>query len=312
MTNAPPPLVSVCVCTYKRPMLLAKLLDSLASQAIEDNFTYEVVVVDNDKTGSARVVAEAAQKRYPGLALTYAIEHIQGISYARNRTVALGRGEFLAFIDDDEQASPRWLFNLFETMNRHQADAVFGPVLAEYPPGTSKWMIKSRLFERPRYANGTRLTSSDGRTGNALVGAEWATRRKPAPFDSQLAHSGGEDYDFFKWMASEGGRLVWSDTATVSEIVPQQRQSLKFILERRFRASLTYWRGINMQRSHWRSIPEAFAGATGGVLFAVLGLLAIPFGFHLSARCWVKSMNGFGRVAALTSLRPIGYGEIHD
>ena len=60
MTNAPPPLVSVCVCTYKRPMLLAKLLDSLASQAIEDNFTYEVVVVDNDKTGAARGVATSA------------------------------------------------------------------------------------------------------------------------------------------------------------------------------------------------------------------------------------------------------------
>ena len=57
--------MSVCVCTYKRPVLLAKLLDSLASQAIEDNFTYEVVVVDNDKTGAARVVVEAAQKDIP-------------------------------------------------------------------------------------------------------------------------------------------------------------------------------------------------------------------------------------------------------
>lgn len=307
-----PPLVSVCVCSYKRPALLAELLASLAAQASRGAFRYEIVVADNDRQGSARAAVEGARAAHPGLHIVYGIAPEQGLSQARNRSVALASGALLAFIDDDERAAPNWLAELFETLERHGADAVFGPVLPDYPPDTPAWVMRSRLFERPRHASGTRLTSGDARTSNALVRAHWARRRQPAPFDLRFAHSGGEDHDFFRWMEDEGARLVWCDSAAVSERVPPERQRLAYLLARRFRASVTYWRGENARRPAWRALAQAFVGAAGGLLLALLGLLVAPLGRHLAARVWVKSANGFGRVAALTALRPVGYGERHD
>ncbi|TMQ30283.1 MAG: glycosyltransferase family 2 protein, partial [Nitrospirae bacterium] len=45
--------ISVCVCTYKRPAMLATLLHALRLQDTGGAFTYSVVVVDNDHTASA-------------------------------------------------------------------------------------------------------------------------------------------------------------------------------------------------------------------------------------------------------------------
>ena len=45
--------ISVCICTFKRPEMLAKALESVISQVTASEFSYEVVVVDNDSQRSA-------------------------------------------------------------------------------------------------------------------------------------------------------------------------------------------------------------------------------------------------------------------
>lgn len=40
--------ISVCICTFKRPSLLLRLLKELAGQETQGLFTYSIVVVDND------------------------------------------------------------------------------------------------------------------------------------------------------------------------------------------------------------------------------------------------------------------------
>ncbi len=299
------PLISVCVCTYHRPQLLTLLLTSLTTQEL-DNFRFEVVVVDNDSAGSARFAVDQARESFPMLDIHYDIEPLQGISFARNRTVRLAKGEYLAFIDDDETASPRWLAYMLESLIAQNADAVFGPILPEYPEGTPNWVIKSNYFTRPRYPTGTSIGSRDARTGNALIKNLWV--RQPECFDLKLAWSGSEDQEYFKWVESSGGRFIWCDHATVSEIVPQSRQSLRFMLERRFRASVTYWRSINLNRPRWQAILEALVGAMGGLIYCLLGLVILPLGLGKSVRFWVKGMNGFGRIAALSRVQLVGYG----
>lgn len=311
MTSVSPPLISVCVCTYHRPHLLEKLLVSLATQGTDDQFEIEIVVVDNDRSGSAREVATLTQERFPQLRLTYAIEPAQGISHARNRTVALAAGEYLAFIDDDEYAEPDWLLALFETLRQHAADGAFGPVLPLFPRDSPTWARKSGQFNRVRYATGTRITSGDGKTGNALIDTRWARRRKPEPFDPSLARSGGEDHDFFVWMEASGARLFWCDTALVYEEVPPARLTITSVLERRFRASVTYWRSTNEHRPTWEIGLSALQGALGGTLFFLMGFAALPLGLHLTLRMWVKGINGYGRMAALSRIHLVGYGEKH-
>ena len=306
MTEQNPPEVSVCVCTYKRPELLLQLLESLARQTFP-LASFEVIVVDNDKSASASQAIMQTAQRYPALAVRYEIEPTQGIAYARNKTVALAAGRLLAFIDDDEWAVSHWLSDLVESMAKLEVDAVLGPVIPQYPARTPGWVIRSRFFERPRFATGTFIGSETCRTGNALVKASWVKSRQPLPFDERLAQSGGEDSDLFKWLEEQGGKFIWCDTAVVHEEVPLTRQTLSFMLKRGLRVSTTYWQNVNRSRSKTRAVAEAVLGAGIGIGFAVLGLCIFPAGLHRTVRSWVISAKGFGRVIALADTQLVGY-----
>jgi len=82
------PHISVCICTFKRPALLAKLLKGAFEQQTDGKFTFSVVVVDNDRLGSARETVE----RFGSERIRYVIEPEQSIALARNRAMANASG----------------------------------------------------------------------------------------------------------------------------------------------------------------------------------------------------------------------------
>jgi hypothetical protein len=47
-TNSGKVHVCVCICTFRRPLLLKRLLEALEKQQTENAFTFSVVVADND------------------------------------------------------------------------------------------------------------------------------------------------------------------------------------------------------------------------------------------------------------------------
>ncbi|MBA2659535.1 MAG: glycosyltransferase family 2 protein [Nitrosospira sp.] len=294
--------VSVCVCTYRRPYLLAMLLDSLAAQNFGEPF--EVIVVDNDSADGGAEAFESAKKQHPELNIRYAVESQKGISFARNTAVSLAAGDFLAWIDDDETAVENWLTSLWKTRLQCDADAVFGPVVPVFPKGSPSWPRRSGIFERPRHLTGTRIDAREARTGNALVKASWLRTLAP-PFDIRFANTGGEDYDFFARMENQGARFEWCDEAEVFEMVPFERQRLGWVLERRLRGSVHYWRSRSVSRGRM-----TIRVSTGGVVFVVFclaGIIAAPFSFHRAVRLWCRAMGGLGRAVAITGLRWRGY-----
>lgn len=300
------PAVTVCVCTYRRPELLAALLDSLAAQTLAKH-RFEVVVVDNDKAQTGRAVIDRFREEQPQMSLRYESESRQGISFARNRTVAMANGERLAFIDDDETASPLWLEELSRVLDEGAFDAVLGPVLPVYPEGTPDWVRKSRFFERRRHADGAIVGSDNGRTSNAMVKAAIAKSRQPHTFDPLLARSGGEDHDFFRWIEAHGGRLGWADQAIVQEVVPATRQSLSFMLERSLRQSTVYWRGRYAAAPRMFGCMQALKGLAGACVFGILGSVAVVRGLDRAARYWVLGAKGLGRVLAMSNVHLKGY-----
>ena len=121
------PKVTVGVCTYRRPELLRLTLESLMQQTLPAS-DFEVVVVDNDTERSAQALVESLTSRPHGPTLRYFVEPGRGVSHVRNQCVAQARGDWLAFIDDDEEARPDWLSQLLSAQQRYSADVVLGPV----------------------------------------------------------------------------------------------------------------------------------------------------------------------------------------
>src|SRR5947207_1635746 len=102
------PHIDVCVCTYRRPEMLRKLLGALEPQQTGGLFSYAIVVADNDYAESGRSVTREFADRLH-IPVTYCVEPKQNIALARNRALEDTCGDFVAFIDDDEFPTEQWL-----------------------------------------------------------------------------------------------------------------------------------------------------------------------------------------------------------
>jgi len=220
---------TVCIATHKRHLGLERLLDSLTSQKGASPF--EVVVVDNDQKKSAQKVALRFRDKIP---LTYLVEPVRGIARTRNRAVAISQSPFLAFIDDDEWATPGWLAALECGQNRSAADVVIGRVEIEFDPEVSELVRRCGLFDPSPLPDGAIVPSHLTRTSNAFVRRE-ALPDKAAPFSTRFDLTGGEDVHLFRRMIESGARVVASTRAVVFEYRPVSRANVNWIFRRAMR-----------------------------------------------------------------------------
>ena len=116
--------VSVCIATYRRPRGLARLLESLMRQKLPPGLSLEIVVVDNDASGSALSVADA--RREGPHPVRYFVEPRRNIAHARNCALREALGRWIAFIDDDEVAGEDWIASYWAMSERFDADGFFG------------------------------------------------------------------------------------------------------------------------------------------------------------------------------------------
>ena len=98
MTSKNMPTVSASIPTYNRGRTVLRALRSVYAQRIPVN---EVIVIDD---GSSDDTAERIQTEFPGVNLICQAQH--GVSHARNRGIDAARGEWLAFLDSDDEWLP--------------------------------------------------------------------------------------------------------------------------------------------------------------------------------------------------------------
>lgn len=230
--------VSICVCTFRRPDQLSGLLDALLSQSALAR-VLEIVVVDNDPLRSAKPVLDrrAGRSVVPVVALSC---EEPNISLARNMAVHNARGQWIAFIDDDEVPVRTWLESLLDLSGRLAADAVFGPVVAVYGDRIPDWVVRGRFFDRRRLPTGSEVTRHDVRSGNVLVRRDLLLSL-PGPFDAAFGKTGGEDTLLFTWLLQRGHvRFVWCDEAVVHEPVEPSRATVRWLLMRSYRGGQSF------------------------------------------------------------------------
>jgi succinoglycan biosynthesis protein ExoM len=283
--------VTVCVCTYRRPALLARLLDSLEGLESDGSFTWSAVVVDNDADQSARATAERPRRIECG----YFTEPEKNIAKARNRTLAHAHGEFVAFLDDDEFPVPGWLAHMLATCARTGADGVLAPVEPHFESAPPEWLVKSGVFHRPRHRTGTRIGLSDARTGNVLM-KRAVIAGDAEPFDTRFGN-GGEDVDFFRRKMAAGKSFVWCDEAIAWESVPPARATPAYFLRR---ALLRGQNSIRQRSARARKILISLVALPAYTL--LIPVLALG-GRHVVMPWLIKWCDHFSRVLAVVGVR---------
>jgi len=178
--------VTAIIPTCRRPLLLERALRSIAAQKQPPT---EVIVVD-DAGGrylntTRRTVEQCGLKRVCVVANT----HAKGASGARNTGAALGRGELLAFLDDDDEWLPFYLDKALAQFDSRGLDMVCTDLVYRFDDGS----------ERPGKKAPQRLVPELFLTRNpGLIGSNFILRRalyrKLGGFDESLLTL--EDMDF--------------------------------------------------------------------------------------------------------------------
>ena len=304
--------VAICVVTYKRPLGLKRLLRSLQDLKFykSNSPDLQIVVVDNDDSNPVEEVVYSLEKDF-SIPVNYEIESKRGIASARNRAVQLAdEMDFIAFIDDDEVADPRWLDELLDTQKTFGADVVNGPVIPRFEQPAPAWVLRGGFYNRRRLPTGTKVTWAN--TGNVLIKARWL-RAVPGPFNEKLNLSGGSDTLLFSQVYRLGAKMVWSDEAIVGEFNPPSRVSANWILRRAFRGGVF--------NSVWEILLDA--SLIVKMIRAVKSIIHILFGFVILIPAlifrgyagFIRSLmyisQGMGEISGILGISYKEYKHIH-
>ncbi len=294
------PDISICLATYKRNAQLVLLLDDLAKQTL---LPREVVVVDNEPSGAARVVIEGRSDPY---VLKYEVQPEKNISLTRNRTVALATGAWLAIIDDDERAPPNWLQAMAEVVAGAGADGVLGHVDCLVPESAPSWIRKGRFYDSWPNEHGAVFPLNRISKGNALLDGS-RVRRLEGPYDPAFGLTGGEDADLYARLVRDGAKLVWCDQPRLSEPVDASRLNARWLLQRAYRGGQDFSR--NQRRGDFGpagALHQLKYSAEQVLKLAVavtLTLCTLPLGRHRSMGWLVKAAANWGKLTSLWGWR---------
>jgi predicted glycoside hydrolase/deacetylase ChbG (UPF0249 family)/glycosyltransferase involved in cell wall biosynthesis len=287
--------ISVCICTYKRPEFLKRLLNTLGTQETGGLFCYSIVVADNDELQSASGAVEEFRQSH-AVAIRYCVESRQNIALARNKAIENAEGDFVAFIDDDEFPAGNWLLNLFRTCEQYQVDGVLGPVRRHFDETPPKWIVKGEFYERPIHPTGLPVRWSLGRTGNVLLRKRVFTPGEP-PFRPEFRH--GEDQDFFRRTIESGRRYIWCSDAIAYETVPPVRWKRSFMVKK------ALLRGSSAALHPTLGTKDVLKSIIAVPAYAVALPFALVLGHHHFMKLLVKLCDHLGKLLALVGMNPI-------
>jgi glycosyltransferase involved in cell wall biosynthesis len=303
-------LVSVLLPTYRRPHHLPLTLAALAQQ--DADLAWELVVVDNDPTGSARLQVDRAR---PGFAVEvrYVVEPTRGAAAARNRGMAEARGQVAAMIDDDVLPRPDWLRHLVGPLLDGTADGSGGRVLLDPSVATPRWFEQDLLGGLlSHFDPAPQLRPLVGREFLVTANAAFVLQalRDVGGFDPALGPQGGrhmvnDDLQVVRDLSREGARLVYVPAAVVQHELPAERLELRWLLRR------AWWQG----RSDWlldqaehrqRFLNGSRVAVTYGAATVRNRVRTLPWGAPLAARlaCDLAVMGGALAEAASWSREP--------
>lgn len=115
------PLVSVIITTHNRVHLLPIAINSVLWQTFKD---FELIVVDDvSSDDTPEIIKDYENKGYlQGLR----IENSEGANHARNQGIKMAKGEYVAFLDDDDWWFPNKLERQVQIFNTNKDVVIVG------------------------------------------------------------------------------------------------------------------------------------------------------------------------------------------
>lgn len=115
-----PSKVSVIVPVYNVENYLAKCLDSLVNQSLQN---IEIVVVNDGSSDCSASIIKQYSEKYPYKVKAFTKEN-DGLSDARNFGIDQATGDYLGFVDSDDYVSKTMFEEMLNLAEKHNAEMV--------------------------------------------------------------------------------------------------------------------------------------------------------------------------------------------
>ena len=110
-------LISVIIPVYNSGKYLERCLNSLIAQTHEN---LEIIIInDGSKDNSAEIIEKFTSKDQRIIAVH---QENQGVSAARNKGLEIAKGEFIGFVDADDEAEKDLYELLYHNLQKYEAD----------------------------------------------------------------------------------------------------------------------------------------------------------------------------------------------
>lgn len=105
------PAVSVIVPVYNKAAFLRSCLDSLIRWGSKD---YELILIDDGSSDGSDVICDEYAEKIPYMQVLH--QKNSGVSHARNQGIKMAEGEWITFVDADDEVVPHTLNTVVSTL----------------------------------------------------------------------------------------------------------------------------------------------------------------------------------------------------
>jgi len=267
--------ISIIICTYNRCESLKDTLSSLAELKSNDQFNWEVIIVDNNSSDQTRSVVEEQQPAFNDR-LRYIYESEQGLSCARNRGIKEAKGEIIVFTDDDVLVDENWLKYICEGYEQDDPDCLFGKILPKWQDCIApNWLIENKkyLTNLAILDHGDKkevVTTKDKHFFGANFSIKKDVFRNGFEFDEKFGIKGekrmqGDDTELFYYLVSNKKKIIYEPKSLVWHVIPKERIRKSYFRKWNFtygrsaaklEQNVEFTRHFNVPRWHIRSFVE--------------------------------------------------------
>jgi len=269
--------VSVLICTYNRPDMLAKCLDALICRTLEK--PDEIIIVNGGDERTDELVSSFQKQVTGGIEIKLIKTVNKNLAASRNVGLPHCASDIIAMTDDDAEVFPDWVAQMKRLHAEHpEAGAVGGPII-----GAKSDSFASRLADQVTFA-----AYPTARYVRTLPGVNVSYKRdaveRVGSQDETLFR--GEDVDY-NWRVKKLGYEIYYDPAV--RVLHHHRPTLRRFLHQHY----MYGRAYYLVRRKWQEMYCVYPHALHSgrdilkALNFVAALIYLPFvtGLQMNRLC---------------------------
>ena len=291
--------LSIVISTYNNAASLERALKSVAMQDA-DKSVWECVVVNNNSTDDTAERVAAFAKAHSDINIKLVDEPQQGLSYARNRGIAESKGQFIAFIDDDETINEGFVSAYIDLFRNHGAFVGSGALKVCYETARPKWMsyYTEKMIANPLDLGSEIITITRTITP---TGGNMAFNREVfnlyGNFDTNLGRKGGElfggeENDLFERIRDLGERIFYTPHAIAYHHISDKKLTPEYF------DKLSYGVGVSkrMRAEKRDSLEELYSDEKAKRRYTLLLSIFYILTFRPQKAIWLRRMrNGISK-----------------